>query len=330
MNGTGQRAARSALDSARAAVDQLGHSRNPEDTAATLIEAWESVELGLKAMAGTHALSGQHLLRELRQRDLLTLSEAHALIDFGALAERARAHNYTPSPRDHDAARAAVEELARVVERGGPAASRAAAPSSAPAASNAPPPLEIAHPPRANLLGRILVIVAVVAVLGGAGYAAFVWRREPGDLRKGRAAYAAGDRLTARTAFTAVAAQHPTLAEPHVYLGRLAREAGDLPTANEALRRAVALEPSNFLAHRELAAFLLASRRPDLARAFYERAIRLNPGDRTSLGYMGCTMAQLGRPDVAQRFVSRAGPGPWDGCAQLVPPQVMPPTPPPQ
>src|SRR5512139_4226875 len=120
MNGTGQRAARVALDAARSAVAQLNPAAGADDTAATVIEAWEAVEQALRALAGTSALSGQPLLRELRQRELLSLGEAHALIDFGALAERARAHDYSPVARDVETARHAVDELGFVVERGGP------------------------------------------------------------------------------------------------------------------------------------------------------------------------------------------------------------------
>ena len=324
MNGTGQRAARTALDAARAAVDQLDTTVSPDDAAARLFECWASVEQSLQAMAGTSALTGQPLLRELRQRDLLTLAEAHALIDFGSLAERARAADYVPAARDRDTARAAVDQLTRVVDRGGPAASRPATPASR---STSPLlPREESVPPHdtpassGNWLGRTMAAGAALVLIAGAGYAAFAFGREPSDLRRGRAAYAAGDHLTARSAFAAVAGEYPKLAEPHLYLGRMAREAGDMGSANGELRQAVALEPSNYAAHRELAALLLVTGRPDLARAFYERAIRLNPEDRTSLGYMGCTMVQLGRADLAQRFFSRAGAGPWGACAAMAPP----------
>src|SRR5512139_3455604 len=143
MNGTGQRAARVALDAARSAVAQLNPAAGADDTAATVIEAWEAVEQALRALAGTSALSGQPLLRELRQRELLNLAEAHALIDFGALAERARAPNYAPTPHDLEAARMAVEELGQVVERGGTPPSRPAAapPPSTPGAAPGGPPV---------------------------------------------------------------------------------------------------------------------------------------------------------------------------------------------
>lgn len=325
MGGTAQRAARAALDTARASLQQLDRTSNPEDVAATLIEAWDGAEASLKALAGTSALSGQPLLRELRQRDLLSLGEAHALIDFGALADRARTPSYVPTQHDRDTATAALEELGRVVDRAGPAASRPAPPPPGAAPAEAPVASVAGAAPRPNLLGRVVVVAATLLVLGAAGWAAWAFSREPGDLRRGRAAYAAGDRVSARNTFSAAAGNHPDLAEPHIYLGRIAREMGDFATANDELRRAVTLEPSNPLAHRELAALLLATRRPDLARPFYERAIRLDPEDRTAQGWMACTLAQLGRPDLAQRFHARAGQGPWSACVQL---PAVPPAPP--
>lgn len=326
MTGTGPRAAQAALDQARAAFERLDRAPGPEDGAAAVIEAWRSMELAMQAMAGTTALSGQPLLRELRQRNLLTLAEAHALIDGGTVAERMQAQTYTPSARDIDTVRAAFDELVRVLQRGGAAPSRAPAPASVAPADTA----TAAVPPatsRPSVFGRVVVVGAVLALLAGGGYGAYALTRESGDLRRGRTAYATGDRMTAQRAFEAAASQSPQLAEPHIYLGRMAREAGDLVTANDQLRRAVSLEPGNALAHRELASLLLLNQRPDLARAFYERAIRLNPEDKTALGYMGCTMVQLGRADLAQRFLTRAGNGPWNACVAVppVPPAGLPP-----
>lgn len=335
MNGTGQRAARTALDAARSSLGQLEGAPTSEDAAASLIEAWTATEQALQAMAGTTALTGQPLFRELRQRDLLTLAEAHALIDFGSLAERARATDYIPTSHDRETARAGLDELERVIERGGPTHTRSAAPPPAPRAAQAPVPDEpLPHVPRAsrssNVMGRAIVALAAVAILGGAGYAVYAMRGRPDNLARGRAAYAAGDRITAQNVFSAMAGTHPELAEPHLYLGRMAREAGNLPLANEELRRAIALEPENYLGHRELASLLLLTQRPDLARSFYERAIRLKPDDQTSLGYMGCTLIQLGQAELAQRFLARAGAGPWTACVPLAPLPNAPPAAPPR
>jgi len=321
-----QRAARSALDAGRPALERLNRESNPEDVAASLIECWDAVEQALRALAGTTALAGQALVRELRQRNMLSLDDAHALVDFGAVADRARAPQYTPTTSDTATARAAFDQLQTIVDQEesvrpsytGPLSPPPAARESG-AAEESPSMVEVAAP-RPNLLGRIIVIAAVVAVAGAGAYYAIFRDREPADLSRGRQAYAAGDRLMAKTAFAAAAGAEPSLAEPHIYLGRMAREEGDMPTASAELRRAVELEPENAVAHRELAAFLLATGRPDLARTFYDRALRIDPTDRNAMGYMGCTLMQLGRPDLAQRFLQRAGGGPWQQCIQMLPP----------
>ena len=326
MTTSAQRAARSALDGGRPALDRLTRSSNPEDVAAALIEAWDQAEQALRALAGSSALSGQSLVKELRQRSMLSLDDAHALVDFGAAADRARVPQYVPTPTDTATARAAYDQLEAILQRDDPARAPQSGPLSSPPRSRQAPPAEDPGPilevpaPRSNLLGRVLAIVAVLAVAGTGVYYGFFRDRESADMRRGRQAYAAGDRLMAKTAFAAASGSEPSLAEPHIYLGRMAREEGDMPTASAELRRAVELEPGNAVAHRELAAFLLATGRPDLARTFYDRALRIDPTDRNALGYMGCTLMQLGRPDLAQRFLQRAGGGPWQQCVQMLPP----------
>lgn len=318
---------RAALDDARAAADRLEQTANPTEMAQSVADASRFATAALQRLAGTSALSGQDLLRELRQRNLLSLAQAHAMVNLGSLAERVGAGDYAITPRDVESVRQAVGELQQIAGDGPVYTPRSTPAAEPPQATMSPEPGAAATPAPANLLGRVVLAVALLAVIGGGAWGVWAWQREPVELRRGRAAYAAGDRLTARNAFSALSGREPTLAEPFIYLGRMAREDGDLASAREYLRKAVSLEPGNYLTHRELASVMLASGRADLARSFYERAIRLNPTDVTSLGYMGCTMARLGRPDVAQRFLARAGSGPWVRCAQVVP---VAPVPPPQ
>jgi tetratricopeptide (TPR) repeat protein len=327
-----QRAARLALDTAQPAFDRLGRANDPAEIAEALIEAWGHTEQALQSVAGTVALAGQGLVHELRQRSLLTLAEAHALIDFQAAVDRVRRVDYTATAADARAARDGHDRVLELIERGGPPAAGAERTRAAKSEDAAPAPAALPFAVadgavQRNLLGRVLIGGSVLALLGVAGYYAFTFNREPADLRRGRAAFVAGDRLTAKNAFSAAAGAHPGLAEPHIYLGRMAREEGDFATASVELRRAVALEPRNPLTHRELAAYLLATNQLELARAFYERAIRLAPDDKNALGFMGCTLVRLGRFDLAPRFLQRAGPGTWQTCAAAA--TVPPPAPPP-
>src|SRR5258706_159325 len=82
------RTAAAALDDARPVIDRLDIARDPEDIAADLIEAWEASQRALRGLAGNSALRGQLLIREARQRELLSLDQAHALVDFAAAADR--------------------------------------------------------------------------------------------------------------------------------------------------------------------------------------------------------------------------------------------------
>ena len=325
MTTDGQRLARAAFDAARATFERLTSTADPAELATALREAWRATEGALRSLAGTTTLSGTALVRELRQRSLLSLDDAHALVDFQAAAERAGTDDYTPSAVDIAAATSARDRLDLAFTRDhtvpGPTGPLLSGPISAaaPRASASPLPPPEASPPsgRRNSLAVMLMVVVLVAVVVAGGYYAFNISREPADLRRGRAAFAAGDRLTARNAFAAAASSNPALAEPHVYLGRLARDEGDMATASAELRRAVEVEPENPLAHRELAAYLLASGQFELARSFYQRAIELQPTDRVALGWMACTLHRLGRFDLAPRFAQRAGVGPWQECLAL-------------
>jgi tetratricopeptide (TPR) repeat protein len=321
-----QRAARLALDQVRPAFDRLARATDPSETADTLIEAWTGAEHALRELAGSSTLSGQSLVRELRSRGMLALNEAHALVDFQAASDRARQADYRVTATDITAARDGYDRIVELIERDGdPPPKVAAAPPPVVTDATATPGPSAVSGARSNLLGRVIIAVAVLAIVGTGTYFALTRSREPADLRRGRAAFAAGDRLGAKAAFASAMTRHPELAEPHVYIGRMAREEGDLATANVALRRAVELEPSNPITHRELAALLLATNQLELARSFYERAIRLDPNDRNALGFMGCTLARMGRFDLAPRFLQRAGEGSWQLCAS----QAMQPAPPP-
>ncbi len=328
----GQRAARATFDAARAAFERLGRGGDGADSAAALVDAWEGTEGALRALAGTDALTGVAVVRELRQRNLLALDDAHAFVDFHAAAERARDPGYTPTASDVDAARAGEDRMRRVLARdidvvepppapyGGPIST----PPTARAAPDAPtPPIAVTPPARSNVLAMAIVVLAVAIVIAAGLYYLRMFSGEPDTLRTARAAFAAGDRVTARNSFAAAAGEHPELAEPHIYLGRIARDEGNHPAAIAELRRAVELEPNNYLAHRELAAYLLSTNQLELARSFYQRAIELAPDDKVSLGYMGCTLLRLGRGDLAQRFFQRAGAGEWSACQVAVPPPGM-------
>jgi hypothetical protein len=86
-------------------------ARDSEDLAADLIEAWTATETGLRSLVGGTALTGQMLIRELRQRHFLSLEQANALAEFHAARERAARVDYKPTEGDVNASRDAFLKL---------------------------------------------------------------------------------------------------------------------------------------------------------------------------------------------------------------------------
>jgi tetratricopeptide (TPR) repeat protein len=333
--GPSLRSAQSAVDGARAAVERLDETRHPDENAADLLEAWDGVQNALRSIVRVPTTSDAALIREARSRNVISLDEAHALLEFSASAERCRDGAYTPNAKDIESARGAFHlldaALARAplppgpgIEGRGPSDSAATAPI--PPLAEAPSPLIVTSPNRGNLLAKLFVGIALVAILAAIGYYTMALRGRDDALKRGVAAYTSGNRALAKSEFGVAAEKNPKSAEPHVYLGRIAREEGDPVTAARELNTAVTLEPENPLALREMGAHLLALGNLDLARRFYIRAVQQAPTDRHALGYLACTLNRLGRYDEAQRFAQRAGPGEWSGCAAASPqaPQPVP------
>ena len=220
-----------------------------------------------------------------------------------------------------------------------PGASSYAPPSSspyAPGASRAPPgpvtppatyatPLEPA--PGYASVGRgipqslwLIIALLVLVIIAIGGYAMLGHRGSPAkDMEQAVTMMQTGQREAARTEFSRIARENPTLASPHVFLARLAREDGDIQSARRELDTAIRLEPKNPIALRELGLILFSTGDYELARRFFIRAVQINPADNSSQGYLGCALARLNRLEEANRFLTRAGPGVWSSCAQPQP-----------
>ena len=303
------RGALHALEAVRPAVERLSSSRSSQDNASDVTAICAGVELALGAVLGRTDLSGQALVRETRQREALSLEQAHAALELFAVRDRMSASGRVDSA-DLDVAREAYDALVRGFGAA-PATGAGAAPTPTSGATPVPGatapapavPSGIAPPSSAAASGPlgaaaygaseeaphdappshkpvIAVVVVVVLVLVGLYYV-MAGHRAPSALDAGIAAYTAGHRDSARTFFTRAAGADPRDALPHLYLGRMAREDGDYTTAGKELRTAIQLDPTGAAGQRELGAFFLArggsfavQSRPDLASQDYDAARR--------------------------------------------------------
>jgi tetratricopeptide (TPR) repeat protein len=338
------KSARAELDAARPAIARLDVARGAEDVAADLIETWSAVESALRSLVGSSTLTGQSLIRETRQRQLIDFDLANTLAEFLAARDRVHDTAYQPTQADVNSAREAFLKLdsailtATSTQPGSQplgAAARTAsstAPVTAPVLSGpvsaAPwvPPADsnavktVGPPSRFSPLLMSIVAVVILAVLAAGGY--FMFRgASGGSLQAGIDAYKNGQREVAVSAFNKAAREDPKAALPHVYLARMAREVGNATLASQELQLALEAEPDDPSALREMGANLLAQGNFELARRFYVRAVQADPTDKTSQGYLGCSLMRLNRVQEATTFMDRAGPGPWTACTPVAPPK---------
>src|SRR5688572_7435964 len=320
-----------ALAPARPLVARVDIAQNPEETAADILDIWTAVEVGMRALLGGSALGGQPLIQELRQQNMISIEQAHALLDFLAARDRVKRTEYRPTSADIAAAREAYTKLdqglrAEAASAGANAtAAAAAAPGTATVvttdALGTPVPARRSRIPWLPIGALLLVLVAA----GAAWY--FFERGGPSAaMRRGTEAYRGGRLALARTEFQDAATARPADPMPHLWLGRVARDQGDFATAGREISRAVQLDQRNYQAHRELGSYFLTLRNYDGARRAFVRALELQPRDRTSLGYLGCSLIRLGRLEEGQRFLARAGQGAWMSCAPQAPAQGAPAT----
>ncbi len=329
----------SALSDVRPVVERIDTASSGEDLAADLIEIWGGLETVLRKMLGGSSLSGQALVREVRQREMITLTQAHSLLEFLAARERCDNVSYKPTPADVKSAKDAFAQLDTamgVPGRDAATAGAASAMSGAPAAGTgyssaqraAAEPLEpavVAPAPGIKPLMRDRaaglptwgwIAIAVVA-LAFAGVAANMAMQNRGDdMDKAVRLMADGKREAARGELSRIARENPQLAAPHVFLARIARDEGDLTTARRELDTAIRLEPESAVAQREMGTLLLSQGQYELARSFFIRAVRINPVDSAAQGLLGCSLIRLGRRDEGLKFISRAGQGSWSACAR--------------
>lgn len=345
--------AQAALNEGRPVYGRLDQIRGPEDAAADIIELWASGESAMRLLLGGSSLSGQALVRELRQRGTINLEQANSLASFWDAKSRSEDVAYKPTLTDVGFARAGYNELVRIVNdtsssstqttNTAPSASTFAPGGSAPGAAAAataagavPPrpagklvePLatepvvrpvaRIRQRPLPLILAGLLVLIALV---GAVAYFTVGRSHYDTDMASAVNLMQTGRTEAARSAFGTIAHAYPDKAAPHVFLARLARNDSppDMNTARQELVTAIRIEPAYEPAQREMGVFQLADHNPSLARNFLTRAVQLSPDDSAAQGFLGCALVRLNRMDLAGKFFSRAGTGTWSSCATMVP-----------
>lgn len=341
MTPSDRSAAQAALNEGRAVYGRLDQIRGPEDAAADIMELWTSTESAMRAMLGGSTLSGQALVRELRQRGDLNLEQANALASFHDARGRAEDVAYKPTLTDVGFARVGYNELGRVVAdtatRTNPTAGSSTstfAPGGPPAGAStttsqeaigaglaAPAVAGIATTPVAARLASSRAVIGIAAavlviVVAVAAYLMVGRSKFDKDMANAISLMTTGRTEAARAAFFALGHEYPDRAAPHVFLSRIARTESppDMNTARQELITAIRIEPAYEPAQREMGVFQLADRNPSLARNFLIRAVQLAPNDSAAQGYLGCALMGLNRVTEAQKFLSRAGNGSWSSC----------------
>ena len=133
MSPQNSQAALAALNGARPVLAHFETSRSAEDLAADIIDLWAGVESSLQSLVGNSSLTGQQLVRAARQAELITLEQAHSLLEFLAARDRANRTTYKPTQADGEAAVDGFKALESALTGSSPASRAAPASPSQPA-----------------------------------------------------------------------------------------------------------------------------------------------------------------------------------------------------
>ena len=104
MSPQNSQGALTALNGVRPVLTHFETPRAAEDLAADIIDLWTGVEAALQSLVGNSSLTGQQLIRAARQAEMITLDQAHSLLEFLAARDRANRTSYKPTQADGDAA----------------------------------------------------------------------------------------------------------------------------------------------------------------------------------------------------------------------------------
>jgi tetratricopeptide (TPR) repeat protein len=334
-----------ALNGARPVLANFAKARSAEDLAADIIDLWTAAEQALQALVGNASLTGQQLIRAARQAEVITLDQAHSLLEFLAARDRANRTSYKPTQSDGEAAVEGFRTLEAAVTGSAPA-TRAAAASAAPAAYTprpSPPPKpatsqpaspyappsagggyrqpaayagrKMAGPPTIEMPGAFMSEGSTTTITGNT---------PPGGVGRSHVEHALAAAEKRRwpslsgPVWIAIAAvvilliggyflfARPSGGDDSVTAGIEAMKNGQLERARGEFAKAVKATPTAGTPHVFLAR--LARDQGDLAtsRAELDTALRLEPRNGIALREMGLVLFSSRQYDLARRFFVRA------------------------
>lgn len=315
-----QQSALTALRAVEPIAARLDRSREPEDRAADILELWQGTETALRALMGGSSLSGQGLIRELRQRELISLGQAYALLEFLGARDRSNRTTYRATDNDVVVAREGYRQL-----EGG----LAAAAMSEPAAQAATPtPLPVA--PSSPDYSR--PAAAATAAAAGAAYAPRAAPPPPPSYTAPPAAPPPAPPPVMDTGYTDRKSRIPAnlwfiialvvlvaaaigawallsqRADPEKQMSEAiaAMQSGRREAARGAFSEIARANPDLATPHVFLSR--LAREEGDLgtARRELETAIRLEPNNAIALREMGLILFSAGNYELSRRFFVRA------------------------
>jgi len=316
-----------ALNGVRPILTHFETPRGAEDLAADIIDLWTGVETSLRAFVGGSNLSGQQLIRAARQSELISLQQAHSLLEFLAARDRANRTTYIPTQADGEAAIEGFRALESALTEAAPAgratptsplqAAYTPRPTVAPPTSPYAPPPPGGHRPPPTIgsrasSGRPPTIEQPPPAYmgGGAG---------PRNIEHALAAAETGGRKwpkIPKAVWIAVPVVLLLVVGGYFVLNRTSNDAlaagvvamqdGKRELARGEFAKAVRDNPDAAAPHVFLAR--LSREEGDLAaaRAQLDTALRLEPKNAVALREMGLILFAARQYDLARRFLVRA------------------------
>lgn len=324
MSPAQSQAALTALNGVRPVLTHFETPRGGEDLAADIIDLWTGVESSLRAYVGGSTLGGQQLIRAARQSELISLEQAHSLLEFLAARDRANRTTYNPTQADGEAALEGFRALESALTGSAPV--RRATPISPvqaayspraaqkPASPYAPPPAGGRRPPptigsKAGSSGPPTIEQPPPAYLGGGGTR---------NVEQALAAAEAGRKWPKipKPVLIALPVLLLLIVIGYFVMNRSsgdglnagidAMQAGQRERARGEFAKAVRENPNAAAPHVFLAR--LSREEGDLAsaRAQLDTALRLEPRNAVALREMGLILFASKQYDLARRFFVRA------------------------